>query len=49
MNRHSRRTAARAALVAACVGFFAAITVIGQVSDGNPVPDPPALLLDVQR
>lgn len=49
MNGLHWRTARRAALLTACVAFFAAIAIIGQVADGNPVPQPPGLLLDARR
>lgn len=49
MNRHSRRTVGRAVLVIACLAYFATITVIGQVSEGNPIPEPPARLHDARR
>lgn len=49
MNGIHWRTARRAALVIACAAFFATIAVIGQVADGNPVPQAPRLLLDARR
>lgn len=38
MNRSTWRRARRTALVVACAGYFATMTVIGQVADGTPAP-----------
>jgi hypothetical protein len=46
MNGSTWRRARRTALVVACLAYFATISVIGQVADGNAVPETPTFLLE---
>lgn len=49
MNRSTWRRARRTALVVSCLGYFAALTVVGQVADGETVPDRPVSWLEARR
>ncbi|MFO6452910.1 MULTISPECIES: hypothetical protein [unclassified Aeromicrobium] len=40
MNRFTWQQARRTALVLSCATFFTTVTVIGQVADPGPAPDP---------
>lgn len=48
MNRITWCQARRTVLVLSCAAFFATITVIGQVAEPGPIPEPPSRLLEAR-
>ncbi|GAA3544049.1 hypothetical protein AFL01nite_27950 [Aeromicrobium flavum] len=49
MNHIDWQRVRRTALVLACATYFGTLTVIGQVADGGPVPEPPAQRVEASR
>lgn len=49
MNRSTWHRARRTALVVSCIGYFATFAIIGQVADGDRLPEHPASSIEARR